>query len=147
MQPDAIGVHAPCFVRSEGEHGAAKAETEEAIDQTEVGDFHRAVVLAHKFDKTGAVVSDEAFPYPDVRRGQQCLQLLVGPRIAIAPVPGATHVAIQAPIVLRRIVDPTNEARVDVRFTRGSQLFRRPELEECANDFDRSGQSALIFSR
>src|SRR5512146_871945 len=74
-------------------------------------------------------------------------QHLVGPCVAIAPVPAASNVAIQASVVLGVDVAAENESYGGIGGASDTQLPGTPQLQIGADDFDRAAQCALSFSR
>ena len=100
VQPNARWAERPRFHGGSRQHGFADSASHEAIGKTEVRDLDRTVVVFLELEEAGAAIVDEAFPDGYVRRGEMSGETLIGPRLAIMPVPLPSDDRVQAPIVI-----------------------------------------------
>ena len=88
------------MLRRASEHRFAESAAHEFFDEPEVRDLDAIVGVASELEKPGGHSSGQTLPYRDVARRQVRRELVVGPRIAVVPMPFIADCLIQSAIVI-----------------------------------------------
>jgi len=111
VQPDARGAERPRLLRRLRKHRFADAPPHEFLDEPEVRDLDATVIMRGELEEAGRLAIRDALPNRNVRRREMRRELIVGPRIAVVPMPSVAHRLIQTTIVIRR--DPIAAHELD----------------------------------
>lgn len=133
----------PCFLGGTRQHRLSDSATREAVRETEVRNLDRAVVASHELEEAGTVVADEALPDSNIWARQIGAELVVGPRVAIVPMPASTYVVIQPTVVRGGDRGTTDESDAGIPSARRAKLLWGAKLEIGSNDFDGAMQCAV----